>query len=285
MAGHRTGGERMRTAHPATPWGASWTSAWTSSWLTPALLGLLLCLLSMLAAAQQPAGRRPPVAPRSPAAASAARSQPDAEERQRKARLLAGDRWRRAVFEFDEWLATQPVYTPAEVRRIKADLAARVADMSSYEIEYLLDALEAKLMILDSRRAREARDWLGRYLAVMAEWRRADLLEHVPNVLDMTAGELAAAVEAVEAKRLAVDRMARESQRSRRELAAFTATERDREAAVRGALARIRRGDAAFSPYRGQPVGDPPFSGAYDSPTVVGTGAWLTPLDINIGGL
>ncbi|MFN9367330.1 MAG: hypothetical protein ACK6CT_00980 [Planctomycetia bacterium] len=270
MPGHRSGGESTRSVHPATAGAAA------------ALL--VLCLIAMLAAAQPPAGRRPPVAPRSPAAASA-RPQPDAEERQRKARLLAGGRWRRAVFEFDEWLATQPVYTPAEVRRIKADLAARVAEMSSYEIEYLLDALEAKLTILDSSRAREARDWLGRYLAVMAAWRRADLLEHVPNLLDMTAGELSAAVEAVEAKRRAVEQMARASQRSRRELAAFTAAERDREAAARAALGRIRRGDVAFSPYRGQPVGELPFAGAYDSPTVVGTGAWLTPLGINIGGL
>lgn len=251
-----------------------------------ALLGAVLCLLGMLATAQQPAGRKPPVASRAPAAsATSDRPQPDAEERQRKARLLASDRWRRALFELDEWLATQPVYTPAEVRRIRADLAARVAEMSSYELEYLLESLSAKLVILESRRAREAREWLGRYLAVMAEWKRADLLEHVPNVVDMTAGELTAAVEAVERKRRAVEKMARETERSRREFAAFTAAERDRDAAIRTAQARIRRGDVAFSPYRGQPVADPPFAAAYDSPTVVGTGAWLTTLGINIGGL
>jgi hypothetical protein len=223
--------------------------------------------------------------PAATAGAGAATAPPaDTEEVERKARLLAGSPWRRAVFELDEWLATQPVYTPTQVRRIKADLAARVAAMSSYELEYLLESLTAKLTILESSRAREAREWLGRYLVVMSDRKRAALLADVPNVVDMSAGELVAALEAVEAKRRAVDKMARETDRSGRDRATFTAANRDRDAAIRAAQARIRRGDVAFSPYRGQPVAAPPFADAYDSPTVVGTGAWLTTVGINVGG-
>ena len=209
----------------------------------------------------------------------------DPEERERKARLLSSSRWRRAMFELDEWLATQPVYLPTQVRRIKADLAARVAAMSSYELEYLLESLTAKLAILESSRARDAREWLGRYLVVMSDRKRAALLADVPNVVDMSAGELAAAVEAVEAKRRAVEKMARETERSGRDRATFTAANHDRDAAIRAAQARIRRGDISFSPYRGQPVADPPFADAYESPTIVGAWPWLMTGGINVGRL
>ena len=242
--------------------------------------GLLILLVgSHSSPGQQAAQPAAAVGPRADA------GERDAEERERKARLLAGSRWRRAMFELDEWLATQPVYTPAQVRRIKADLAARVAAMSSYEIEYLLESLTAKLTILESSRAREAREWLGRYLVVMSDRKRAALLADVPNVVDMSAGELAAALEAVEAKRRAVESMARQTARTRRDRAALDDAGRQSVAAIRAARARISIGDVSFSPYRCQPVASPPFADAYDSPTVVGAWPWLMTGGINVGGL
>jgi hypothetical protein len=265
MAKPARGGSAFSTS-PAVAWSVA-----------GAVLGLVLLLQSPLAGqpAASRADRPPALEPAAPLA--------EAEDRDRKARLLGSDRWRRAMFELDEWLETQPVYTPAQVRRIKADLAQRVAGMSSYEIDYLLDSLDAKLRILDSPRARDAREWLGRYLAVMADWKRAELLKDVPNVVDMTAGELATELQAVEEKRRAVEKMAGESERSRRDFAAFTETNRRRDAAIREARSWIRKGDVTFSPYRGQPVADPPFTGAYDSPTVVGVGTWLTSVGITAG--
>ena len=53
--------------------------------------------------------------------------------------------------------------------------------------------------------------------------------------------------------------------------------------AAKARTARIRRGEAAFSPYRSQPVGDPPFANAYDSPTVIGVGPWGTFVGMSVG--
>ena len=112
---------------------------------TPALWGSILALLALVA------GAAPPTTPSAdPPAARATRVETDADEPQRKAEVLAGSRWRRAMHELDEWLTAQPVYSPDRVQRIKADLATRTAGMTSYELEYMLEGLDDKLHILES---------------------------------------------------------------------------------------------------------------------------------------
>jgi hypothetical protein len=240
----------------------------------PALWGAILALFALVVGAAPPAN---PAA--NPAAARAASVATDDDEAQRKAEVLAGSRWRRAMHELDEWLVAQPVYSPDRVQRIKGDLATRTAGMTSYELEYMLEGLDDKLHLLESPEATEAREWLGRYLAVMADDRRAALLTAVPDVLEMSAADLAAKLTEIEEKRTKVERGARESRRSRREFGTFIDDARRSEAADRARLGRIRRGDAAFSPYRGQPVGSPPFPDTFDSPTVVGVGPWTSFVD------
>lgn len=68
----------------------------------------------------------------------------------RKADIMHGPRWQRTIAEFGRWLATQTVYSAADVQRIKRQFNARVAAMSSYELEYLLDSISAKLQLLDT---------------------------------------------------------------------------------------------------------------------------------------
>lgn len=206
------------------------------------------------------------------------------EDRYRRAEILASPRWRRTMFELDQWLAEQPVYTPAEVRQIKASLAERVTRMSSYELDYLLDTLDFKLRVLESPEAIEAREWLGRYLSVMADDTRAAALGELPDVVEMTAGELIEGLRAVEAKRAAVARESGEMVRGRREFGVFVLSRRAADERARSRMAGIHRAEAAFSPYRGQPVDDPPFANAWGSPTVIGVGPWGTTFGINVGG-
>lgn len=243
-----------------------------SSLSSPALLGALLSLLALVA------GAGPAAEPAAPSATSSDTAD-RADEAHRKAEVLAGSRWRRAMHELDEWLAAQPVYSADRVQRIKADLATRVAGMTSYEVEYLLEGLDEKLHVLESPEATEAREWLGRYLAVMADDRRAALLADVPNVLEMSAAEVTSKLADIEAQRAKVERSARESRRSRRGFNAFIGDAHRAEAADRARIGRISRGDAAFSPYRGQPVDSPPFPDSFDSPTVVGVGPWTSFMD------
>jgi len=192
----------------------------------------------------------------------------------RKAELLASDRWRRAMFEFHAWLDGQPVYSAAQVAAIRRELAARIAAMSSFELEYLLETMAAKLAVLDTPAARDARGWLGRYLAVMSDARRAEVLRNVPDVLDMSAAELEAAVRQVESKRAEVERRHDETLGARQEFARFRRQADRAEAAERARLAPRSDSASPFSPYRGPPAASPPFAGAYDSPTVVGASPW-----------
>jgi len=239
--------------------------------LSSAVLGL-----AMLAGGPRSLrGQQPPAA--QPADA-------DLADRFRKARLLGSDRWRRAVREFDAWLESQPVYTPTQARAIRADLDRRVAGMTSYEIEYLLDTLDAKLRILDSPAAREAREWLGRYLAVMADHKREEVLAELPNVLDMTTADLAAGLGRLQAKRAAVEQQHRVTTRSREEFAAFVGQQRRIDEAARAARTRIRVGDATFSPYRPRPAADPPFADVGDGEPYGPILPWGPFIRVQVGG-
>ena len=233
-------------------------------------IALVGCGTALAQPADATASDSRPSVPR--AAAPAARPASTADDGSRKAELLASERWRRATFEFDQWLARQPVYTPAQVRRIKTDLATRVGAMSSFEVEYLLDTLEAKLTVLESPEAEEARSWLGRYLAVMADRKREEVLGEVPNILDMSSNELEAAVRRVEAKRNAVEQQHARTLETRDTTAALVEANRSRQEEERAAQAS-RPAAEVYSPYRAGGT-DPPFSGTYESPTAVGVGPW-----------
>lgn len=193
-----------------------------------------------------------------------------AGEPSRKAAVLTSSRWRQAMFEFNAWLDDQPVYGRDQVRRIRGDLAARVMAMSSYEIDYLLDTLDAKVKILHSPPARDAQAWLGRYLAVMSDAERARVLRAVPSILDLSVSELEAAVKRVAARRTDVERARAQSLDARRRIEAFLLATRREATASRDR----RAGAPSFSPYRGPPLGAAPFADAYDSPTTVGVGPW-----------
>ena len=113
-------------------------------------------------------------------------------------------RWQRTIAELGNWLATQTVYSPAEVQRIKIQFNDRVASMSSYELEYLLESVTAKLEVLDTPEGRDAKAWLGEYLSVMSDGKRAQALRNVPNILDMNAAQLWQQIERINAQRTAL---------------------------------------------------------------------------------
>lgn len=236
--------------------------------------GLRLAAGILIAAAAWLDGAEPPPSPG---------PQREATADVRKADLLASDRWRRAMFEFSAWLDEQPVYTPEQVRRIRRDLADRVAWMSSFELEYLLETMDTKLKVLDSQAARDAREWLGRYLAVMSAAKRAEVLRDVPDILDLSAAELEAVVRQVEDRRMAVERSRRETLAARKAFGGFQEASGQAAAAERARITAIRAGSPVFSPYRGPPVAPAPFATAYDSPTAVGVGPWGSYLAIPVG--
>ncbi len=184
-----------------------------------------------------------------------------------KSALLQSPRWRRAIFELGEWLSTQKIYPPKEVQRIKADFNAKVMKMSSHELEYLLDDLEAKFKVMDTPEAQEARAWVGQYLSAMSNHRRAEAIKDVPNVVDMTAGQLSQEIEKIERTRQALKDRQAAFDEGRQLL--VTEAEANRKATADASVAATAKMNSgpSYSPYRsnggGSAGGSPPFANAH----------------------
>jgi len=194
----------------------------------------------------------------------------------RKAEIMSGQRWRRAIFELGEWLSAQQIYTPQEVNRIKADFNRRVAGMSSFELDYLLDDLDAKFKVLESPEARDAKAWLGQYLSAMSDRRRAEALRGVPDVVTMSAAQLQQEIDRIEQQRASLQQRQQAFDQSRSALVQQAEASRQQTAAAAAAAMAQARSSGSFSPYRsgngGGAGGSPPFSDVKGSGMNIGVG-------------
>jgi hypothetical protein len=242
----------------------------------PLVAAVIAAWLAGIAAAAEPAAQPAPA----PAADAA-----DPGDIARKAEIMNSERWRRAIFELGEWLSAQQIYTPDEVRRIKSNFNRRVAGMSSYELDYLLDDLDAKFKVLETPEARDAKDWLGQYLSAMSDQRRAEALRDVPDVVTMTAGQLQQEINRIEQKRSSLQQRQQAFDQGRRQLVDQAAAARQATAAAsNAAAARMQSGGVSMSPYRSnQGGGQPPFADVKGSGMSVGVGPFGAYVNFNVG--
>ena len=177
----------------------------------------------------------------------------------RKHDLLSSPDWQRAVAELAGWLRVQRVYPPAEVRRIKARFNDRVASMSSYELEYLLDSIAVKLRLLETPQAADAKAWLGEYLSAMTDARRAREMRDIPNILEMSADDLWREILRIDALKAQLQARQRGVDSKQSVLAERAAAGRASTAAASQAAASRARSAPSHSPYRAGP-GKAPFA-------------------------
>jgi hypothetical protein len=236
--------------------------------------------VAILAAALVRAAGTPPAAvgdEAAPKAASGAES-----DLARKAEIMNSPRWRRAIFELGEWLSTQKIYPPKEVVRIKSEFNHRVAKMSSHELEYLLDDLDAKFKILDTPEAMEARAWVGQYMSVMSDRKREEALKDGPDVVKMSAGQLQQELQKIEQKRASLQQQQAAFDAGRQQLVEQAQLARQQTAQA-SRMGQPPGGGAAYSPYRRQGEGKPPFSEARGSGMTVYSGPFGGGVAVNIG--
>jgi hypothetical protein len=218
-----------------------------------AAIAATICLAALvLPASRALVARAVAAEPTAPAGDTAA------EDLARKAEIMNSTRWRRAIFELGEWLSSQQIYTPDQVHAIKADFNRRVARMSSYELEYLLDDLDAKFKVMDSPEARDARAWVGQYLAAMSDQKRAETLKDVPDIVKMSAGQLEQEIGKIEAERSRLQQRQAAFDQSRAQRVQFAEDSRQQTAAA--SAAAMAQARASFSPYRSQGAGETPFA-------------------------
>jgi hypothetical protein len=244
----------------------------------PATAALVLCCVavSSVTLAQAPV----PQAAAAPSAAPEATPQDDIAK---KAEILRSPRWRRAVFELGDWLDTQEIYPPKQVQKIKSDFNQRVAKMSSYELEYLLEDLEQKFKVMDSPEAKDARAWVGQYLSAMSDRKRDEVLKDIPNVVSMSAGELSQEIQKIETKRQSLQRQQAAFEQGRQQLVEQAQANRQLTAQAAAAAAAQANSAPAYSPYRSQGGGKPPFSDSKGSGMTVGVGPWGAYVGFSVG--
>jgi len=253
--------------------------------MTPCVERLLASSLLLVAAC---AAASPRAAAAEPPAGQAAATQPVAgtppqDDIAKKAEILRSSRWRRAVFELGDWLDTQQIYPPKQVLRIKSDFNRRVATMTSYELEYLLEDLEQKFKVMDSPEAKDARAWVGQYLSAMSDRKRDEVLKEIPDVVKMSSGELSQEIQKIEAKRQALQRQQAAFDQGRQQLVDQAQAARQATAQAAAAAAVQANAGPASSPYRSQGGGKPPFSDSQGGGMSVGVGPWGAYVGFSVG--
>ena len=253
------------------------------------LAGLLLAIgLGRLSEAQPPAKNGGAAATASAPASQEPKATDDGEsDLEKKVAIMNSPRWRRAIFELGEWLSAQAIYTPAQVRNIKADFNHKVEKMSPHDLEYLLDDLDAKFKVLDTPEAQDARSWVAQYLSVMSDQRRAEALKDVPNVVTMTAGQLQLEIQKIEQKRGELQQQQAAFDEGRQQLVQRAQDARQQTAAA-SAAAMSQTGGVSYSPYRsgggGGGGGKPPFSDVHGSGMSITAGPFGAYVSMNVGG-
>jgi hypothetical protein len=152
---------------------------------------VVTCFVGEGARAQQPASSDP--------------AKPKLTETEMKAKILASAEWKQAFDEFQKWLASQAIYTPADVERMKANLLAQVQNMPAAELQGFLDDWQARLKVLNGRDFQEAQQWLGEFLSVVTDGFRRRTLQNlgVTDVSKMSAAELEDAIIRIRADQMA----------------------------------------------------------------------------------
>jgi hypothetical protein len=208
-----------------------------------------------------------PAAKASPAAAA------PATDAAAKAQIIGSARWRRAMFELNEWFTAQKLYTPEQVTKMKANFSAKVEAMSASELQFVLMDMEEKFQILDSKEAQEARAWLGNYMSVLTAKGRAEVLKRIPNFATMNAMQLQQAIAQLEQKRENVIQQ-QANVRQLRDSAPNPWTQN--EAAAEQAYIRdhTMQRSAYSSPYRSG-TGERPFDNVKTGPSMsISSGPW-----------
>ena len=155
-----------------------------------------------------PAPSTTPAASTKPASSpgTAGKAPPQSADEAKKAEILNSARWRRAMFEMNEWAAAQSVYSKQQVERIKSDLARQVEIASARDLELILNDIDAKFKILETPQAEDTRAWLAHYLSILSDKRRDEIVKRLPNFATMTAEQLREELAKVEDKRASMAR-------------------------------------------------------------------------------
>ncbi len=107
-----------------------------------------------------------------------------------KEKILNSPEWRQTQQAFHEWLTVQKIYTPAEVKQLKAETAERIAKMSASQLADFVEDSKEKVAILMSKQAEDARLWLAQRMAVEVKLTPEEIKLQRPDIAHMSAAQV-----------------------------------------------------------------------------------------------
>jgi hypothetical protein len=249
---------------------------------------LVTAAWSYQAAAKKPPARPKPAAGqgsvRQPAPAATPHSttsrpqlgQPDAaklspDDLARKRQILNGDRFRQAKFQFDQWLSIQKVYSRQQIPGLRAAFRKRINAMTPAELEDFLGQMEAKLAILMSPEAQDARDWIGYFASVQAVIPASEVKKF--DIANMTPAQMEQALREIESRRASRGQASQSFNVMRQQQVEQQLAENQRRQAEQAAAAARMAAastSSAGSPYAVRPPRQPQTT-SHDMPM------WLSP--------
>jgi hypothetical protein len=139
---------------------------------------LIMAIAALAAAPQSPAvGQQPTPPVRQPAPATAQS-------------IVDSPEWQATRQAYLDWLSVQQVYSDEEVQKLVNELSQRVAAMNEQQRAAFLKDMQARLAVLNSDQARQARAWLGENMSRMTPAGQQKLRRQIPDVANMSAPQL-----------------------------------------------------------------------------------------------
>src|SRR5215471_5078293 len=113
-----------------------------------AALIALCCIFSAVASAQQSGSSKMNTAAADSATGAAA-------EAAAKNKIINSPEWKQAQDDFQRWINSQAIYSPADIERITATMIGQIQDMPTSELQGFLDDWQARLKVLGGKDSQE----------------------------------------------------------------------------------------------------------------------------------
>jgi hypothetical protein len=113
---------------------------------------------------------------------------------------LVSEPWQQTLRGFDEWSQVQQVYMPQQIAEMRRKILEKASSLSAAESERFRGEINAKLHVLMSAEARDARKWLADTLAVASDSYAEKVRAKLPDITKESARQLQADLDAFEAR-------------------------------------------------------------------------------------
>ncbi|HEV3003798.1 MAG TPA: hypothetical protein VGX78_05025 [Pirellulales bacterium] len=115
--------------------------------------------------------------------------------------ILQSPEWNETMRAWNHWLAVQKIYDKQQVKKMKQQLDDKVKGLSADELADFHNDLRAKIHVLMSAEALDARHWLSETLAVASQKYAKKVRAGLPDVANLSAQELQDELDRFEERR------------------------------------------------------------------------------------